>query len=509
MVHKDNKRALIFLYFCDFMSIDLAITKYAEGYELFFVGCDKSMGLCHPNPSGNKLYCQMCMRTSEKQLHKYIKNKNIPYSFVRISDLSTPIIDAHAKQMSFDYNSVAELKDLTYKEVEIGYGALSTYVSFTRNITPSFNEALHEYLDTMLRAQVRMVDIIDGYIDTVKPDLVVFHNGRFNNVKPFLGVCQRRGIDFITTETNSERSGVLEENNFHNDVPHSVKAIYNKIESAWENAGDNKEVIGASFFEKRRNGKRAGDVVYTKRQNKNELPDGFDKGKYNIAIFNSSEDEYYSVSKEFDNNVMYQNQYVALKDIFEHFKDRDDIHFYLRIHPNLGSVPFKSHTDLYDLDYKNVTILSPYSPVDSYALMEASNKVVVFSSTMGLESSYWGKAVVALDLCEYSYRNIVYEPKTREEMFSLIEDKNLLPLNSKKECLKVACYYLGYHTLPYNHLRPVPYRWKLLGHEFLGTSIYKLCGSMRLYSFIEKCVFYSFIFSKKGRRFWNISKTTK
>ena len=140
--------------------------------------------------------------------------------------------------------------------------------------------------------------------------------------------------------------------------------------------------------------------------------------------------------------VLFQNQYIALSTIFERYKDNKEIHFYLRIHPNLAKVPFKSHTMLYNLNYDNVTIIPPTSPISSYTLMDNAEKVLVFDSTMGLESSYWGKPVIAMCICFYSGYNIAYEPRNTEEFFALIEEKGLVPKNAPKENYYKLAYRL-------------------------------------------------------------------
>jgi len=504
-----NKTALVFLYFCDHMAIDVALSKYKEGYELLFVGCDKTIGICHPNPIGNRLYCDFCKWNMNKQVHSFFNDNHIPYKHLSIRDLITPEIKANANKLTFRYNSVKDLKSIIYKDVEIGYGAFSTYVSFTRNITPSINAAFHEYIDNLLRSEVMMIDAIEGYLKLINPDLVIFHNGRFNNVKPFLGLCERHQIDFIATESQILDNGQLCEDDFYNISPHSIDAISEKMDKAWVNAGEKRTEIGNSFFENRRKGKRAGDIVYTAKQKDGELPNNFTRGVHNIAIFNSSEDEFFAISKEYDEGVMFPNQYDALKMIFDHYKGREDYHFYLRIHPNLGNVPYLSHMSLYTLVYDNVTIIPPYASVSSYALMEACEKVIVFNSTMGVESAYWGKPVIALSHCMYSCLNVEYEPKSTDELFELINNENLRPINNKEACLKAACYLMGYHTKEYKNISPYYYRWKFLGQEFRGTSLYTLFGSRKIYSFAEKCLFYSFVFSKKCRRYWKIASLTK
>lgn len=504
------KKAVVFLYFCDYMAIDAAIDLYKEGFELYLIGCDRHIGFCHANPTGFTPYCMLCRYNMRKQTKEYLDAKGIPYHYLAIGEIISSEIKENSSNVKFNYQSVSELKNVTYKNVEIGYGAFSVFVSFTRNITPSFNQTFHEYVDNILRKEVQMIDALDSYFDEILPDIVVFHNGRFNNVKPFLGLCQQRGIDYIATETYEKEDWTLMKDFTMNDIPHSMSVVKSKIDKAWISAGVNGLNIGRTFFEKRRAGKNTGDKkIYVKNQHKGELPSGFDNSKYNIAIFNSSEDEFFSISKEYDKGVLYPRQYEALKDIFEHFKDRPDIHFYLRIHPNLANVPYKSHTDLYRLKYPNVSIISPSSSVSSYALLDASDKVVVFNSTMGIEASYWGKPVVALNKGLFSGFNIVYEPSDKQDMFSLLDNKNLQAVNNPIDCCKIACYLLGCHTIHYTNIHPVRSRWFLAGKELKWTSTYKIFASEKLYCLIEKFVYHMQIISNQSRKWNNLGNLTK
>ncbi len=502
------KKVLISVIHNDYMSMDLGITKYKEGYDVYFVGCDKSVNYCgFQNPRGCKMLCNICSRAMKSEIMKLIKEDPGRYHYVPISELMNSEMISHAGKMVFNYSNTKELKELTYKDVEIGYAAFSSFVSLTRNVMPTYNEVLKSYLDEVLRREVRMTDALDAYIDDLKPDLIIFHNGRMPNCKPAYCLAKAKGIDYISTE-RIPSTGKSIMDNFINDVPHSYPAVHAKIERVWAQAGDEKYDIGKSFYENRYHSKPAGDKVYTKDQKLGMLPEGFDPSKRNIVIFNSSEDEYFSVSKKLDESILFPTQYIALNTIFERYKDSKDIHFYLRIHPNLAKVPFKSHTMLYDLEYDNVTIIPPTSPISSYTLMDNADKILVFDSTMGMESSYWGKPVIAMCICYYSGFNIAYEPKTTKELYDLIEDDNLKPKEAPKE---------NYYKLAYRLMLQVGDRLKYYdctekmlsipfknGEQLRVYSPFKFLGSNYIYTLTIhaiKLLSRKGIFSKYGDKY--------
>lgn len=491
------KKAIIFVQENTFMAFDEAVIRRKEGYEVYLVGCDKTAGICNINARGVTCKCQLCNYMTRKFSNELCR-KDENYHYINLSELVTESMRKEMEGLTFEYNTVQELKDLKFHDVEIGYGAFSTFVTKTRNITPEFNKTEREYINMMIRGEVLMTLAVEDYMKQMNPDLLVFHNGRFNNFKPWINLAQKYQIDYVATETITAPDGTMMKNNFINDIPHSFKALIDKAELAWKNCGEAEGTkIGKEFFENRRNSKPAGDKVYTKHQQQGKLPDNFDPKKRNIAIFNSSEDEYFSISKEFDNSVLFPSQYEGLKILFEEYKDKKEFHFYLRIHPNLGGIPYKSHMMLYELKYDNVTIIPPKSDVSSYALMDAAEKVIVFNSTMGMESSYWGKAVIALGKDYYSGYDIVYQPQSVEELFELINKVDLPCKQDIKACYKLACFLMGYaaESFKYYHNKIEQWHGKIYPMK-------KLLGSSKLYQVVNLMIHKVSLYYGNGKKFW-------
>lgn len=481
------KKALVFLGNTDFMGLEEAMIHYKKGYDIFLVACDKSMGVCNANYFISPALCHLCKATTKNKVLPLVKKYK--WHIISLSDLITKESRENAVNAKFEYSNVQELKNLTYRGVDIGYGAFSTFVTYTRNVMPTFNEYLYKYIDYELRHEMMMTDAMIKYVDEISPNLVIFFNGRIANSKPIACIAKNRGIDYITTERlivdgpKPDKYRIVLKFDFYNDSSLSFKARHFFMEEQWEKGGEDKYIKAKCFFEDRYHARPAGDVIYTKKQRLGELPPGFDKNKRNISIFNSSEDEYCAISKEFDDAALFPTQYDALKTLFEHYKDDPTIHFYLRIHPNLAKVPYRSHTALYTLKYDNVTIISPQDSVSSYTLMDNSEKVIVFMSTMGLESSYWGKPVIALNRCFYSYQNVVYEPKTVNEFFCLIDNKELKRIEQPIEnWYKVAYSFGGNVGDQYDYFPTKQYRFTnpISKKSILYFSGFKILGSTRI-----------------------------
>ena len=135
---------------------------------------------------------------------------------------------------------------------------------------------------------------------------------------------------------------------------------------------------------------------------------------------------------------------------------------------------------LYNLKYDNVTIIPPKSNISSYALMESAEKVIVFNSTIGLESSYWGKAVIALGRDFYSEYNVVHQPHNEQEVYEMIDNINLPCLKDEISCFKLACFIMNYGTESFRYYKNKVFNWH--GFVYPWTTF---LGSSKLFHMLE------------------------
>ena len=68
----------------------------------------------------------------------------------------------------------------------------------------------------------------------------------------------------------------------------------------------------------------------------------------------------------------------------------------------------------------NLNIILPDSPLDSYALMDACEKVISFSSTMGVEAGYWRRPCLLIGHAFYEDLGCCYRPETHDELIGLL-----------------------------------------------------------------------------------------
>ena len=478
------------------VTIDDILSSKKELDEIYWCYCHNALSVCHGNLSGCPCICDFCHSMYKRYEKKYGKGVHV---------IPIDRQDFIHKTHSWQFNSIEQIKSIVYRDVYIGYGILSLYLSYTRDLDIANMDGFRNYFTPIVSEICDYVDHLYDLLNQIKPDEIMSFNGRFFDNRLFYDIANVLGIKYTALEVvfgNGDRGKPLKKVRFIGGLPHSIKVVTQKINDLWLNSplsDEKKTEIAASFYNKRRKGKYDLDTVYISAQKQGVLPEGFDPNQRNIAIFNSSEDEYSAVGGEWDDTI-FASQYEAVDYILQ--RSSPDIHYYLRIHPHLKGVKYKAHMDLYALSkYPNLTIIPPESEVSTYDLMNACEKVVTFGSTMGIESAFWGKPSVLLRRSMYENLDICYQASCKEEVIPLLESK--LDPKPQLGALKFAYYILDREYGVEKSNIDIDIEEKtFLGLIFHFTPYFKIWGSQFLY---QTAYFYHCIllprFSKKISRF--------
>lgn len=461
---------------------DEAEKMLAEGYEVHFAYCCGIMDYCYLNYERRPSICRFCRRFSRKLV------KALPPEVV-----IHPLKARKGVHEVPEFHSAADIKKLQYRDANIGYGVLSTFISLTRNCDPVMGPEATALFRHNLGELYKLTDVMAELLDDIHPDLVSLYNGRWDHNRSLFDMAKKRGIALHCLENSATRLNYQKYFSpiVYDSIPQEISKFKPRMEKVWQLAPEPEEEkirIGRDFFNKRRGGIAAGDYCYTAGQRRGELPDGWDDSKINIAIFNSSEDEFASIGAEFDRYALFPSQLTALDYLFSHVTD-PKYHFYLRVHPNLKNIPFRYHTDLYELDkkYANVTVIRADEPASTYDIMAAAEKVIVFGSTMGVESAYWGKPVILLAGALYYDFDLCHTPKTPEGFISMVQSE-LKPIPS--DAFPMIGYYFEHQYLL---ARPLSEKYlrrsvklPFLKKRFTVCDIYRFCGSTVLMRMVEE-----------------------
>lgn len=367
-----------------------------------------------------KINCFMCKNTFKKGI-QMVKSNNLEI--------------INLKKIKYKYNSdikdistIEELKNINYKWINIGISIVSTIIFQLKNRDHGFNvnenqRNIIEYIDTYKY----LYDNLSKIISNIMPTTWYIFNGRFFTNDVFIKLFQKSEIPFFTHERWADMNKYLLRNWV---LPHDINENTKEIYELWKNWDINKIDIANSYFEERRKSIIRSWTSFTDKQKTWKLPENFSKRQTNITIFNSTIEEYASIP--WWENLLYKDENDWIEKILESFQNETNIHFYIRIHPNLKWLDNTQARKLSEIwkKYSNCTIINPEDSVSSYTLLDNSAKIITFWSTIWVEWTYWNIPVILLWRALYEKLDVAYIPKNHEETIDLIR-KKLLPKNKE------------------------------------------------------------------------------
>ena len=458
------------------MELELMQQLKSAGHNIFVLKCATGIESCYFNPCHNLLGCAICTARTDR-FHQQL---NIPTQQISSFQNLTPA--------DFNIPNFATLQELLtweYNGINIGRGIASSVISLERDYGIFDNKRQIELLKVQARSAVNSLLNFEQTLAKVQPDMVYLFNGRFAEQFPLLELCLKNKIEFKTYECGSNKQKYQV---FDNALPHSIEGIKNIMGRLWnEEKGAIKNKIAEEWYTNKRKGTSINRVNFIKNQKSGTLPDDFDKNKRNMVFFNSSEDEMKAVGEWA--NPMFENQNDAIRKTLNYFlANHPNFHFYVRMHPNLAKVDNIQTKELYDLKSPNLTLIHPKESIDSFALVDACEKVITFGSTIGIETTFWGKPSILFGKSFYEGLDAVYVPDSYESFFELIQIIDLSP--KPKENTYPYAYYLDVCGIEFEYF---VYDGKLNSHfdsvkmdRITSQTFFNLIGSLRQFGLWKK-----------------------
>lgn len=397
--------------------IELIKTAVALGEEVYVLYCGAELSTCVFNPTHNIVGCALC---KSRTLHWALK-AGVPSE--RMIKLDR---DLFPEDLPFAFpRDLQEMMEVEIDGVNIGRGAASSTISILREYQLDFAGRHRALIELELSNAVGALLNYKSALSRVEPDRVVLFNGRHSEMWPMIGLCSANNVAYETHERggNSQLYQV-----FENSLPHSIAARKQLMNEVWDAApAEERREAALSWYRAKRRGTHTDDKNYLGKQSAGTLPAGFDSGKHNVVIFNSSEDELQAIAEW--ENPLFRQQNEAIVRVLDALAEQSDVHVYIRMHPNLTGVDNQQTKELYELNQDNLTLLRPEHSVDTYALMDAGDVVLTFASSAGVEATFWGTPSVLFGRAFYEGMDAVYQPDSFTALMELLCTRGLAPKN--------------------------------------------------------------------------------
>ena len=137
--------------------LDEAILLSKENNVVYFAYCGGVCEMCTFNIRGSVGVCKLCSLCTKMLLNKYgIKAINL-----------SAYNKSKGDPIHFNYSNAEDLRKITYRDVNIGLGITSSFISLTRNMSPLMDCEGRKYFNAHLNQNVRIVDALYNLINKI------------------------------------------------------------------------------------------------------------------------------------------------------------------------------------------------------------------------------------------------------------------------------------------------------------------------------------------------------
>ncbi|MCH2114548.1 MAG: hypothetical protein MK171_06530 [Pirellulales bacterium] len=387
-----------------------------EGESVILTHCDLQAGTCSANLMGSRLICSACRYSTRKS----------------VADTGLELV--HLRQTQ-DESGALELA--RHDRTELLEGVNSCLITLVRVLKNDLNR--NPLLRWIKRRNFRTATVLfkamTALMKTRQVHRIEVLNGRYACMKIGLIAAQRFGLDYNTLDFSCVGRPMV----FRGHTPHDRKAIQQRIRRSPPD-----EAIAQQYYMARKD-KRFNP--FAGRHQISAAPCAPRKTQKKVAFFLSSQDECESLGPEW--RSPFQKSAEVVRQACEEFPD---YFFCVRFHPNQANILSDITSEFRQLQHlSNVEIYYPDDQVDSYSLIEWSDLVVTFASTVAVEACWAGKAVVQLGPSFFDELGISYTPKSTSEFLQL------LGTNLKASPRRGAAQFANYDMNDFDDLKYLEY----------------------------------------------------
>ncbi len=371
-----------------------------RGAQVGFVTCGGGLEICDRANlwEAPPMPCGTCTR--------YVADSIAAHGF-QATPLANGWAATDATWPELDELSFADLRAVTHRGVPLGELVDIPVKWFLMSADVDHDPLAPLTFRRFLRASRQVVDGVLDALDRDRPDVVLLLNGLFFFESIAWWVCRDQGIDVVTYERGFIKETLVFRRN-------QAACLY-EMDELWAQWGDvaltdaeADELDG--YLRERELGLRTidrfwGDARFEgpERQRTGRLVSLFTNLTWDSAVIGQE--------LAFDSIGAWVSAAV------EAFAQRPDDELVIRIHPAEVKLPGKQTRepiealirDRYPELPPNVRIVGALDPTSSYPLMAASDAVLVFSSTTGLEAAVRGVPVIVAGRTHYRDRGFTVD----------------------------------------------------------------------------------------------------
>jgi hypothetical protein len=409
--------------------LDIVQRELDRGNRVIFMYCRGNVGVCPANPprSGQarkQRYCLECQSRVKSGL-KWLDPGDGSLQAVEYDQYTASeevsiqsLMDTLERS---DKSNTAIKHIVNIEAVDVFEASYSTLMTNLRDSELDLKQHWSAFKN-LLRIGISSYYSARRHLINYAPDRVYVYNGRISRFRPLMRLVQRQEKELFVYEYPGR--DFLHYSLTRGTYPHDIGNASKELQDLFLKTAPDPVIVkneAETWFLNRSQRKLDGpqklflDSKLVHMKDDHSLP-VWDKSFFNIVFFVSSQDELGGIEENVKDLPF--GQVEAIKRIMEEFPD---IHCYVRIHPNLAGVDKRFVDNLSNLEQiKGVTVIAPESPVNSYALVNAADLVLVYASTIGVEAAFQKKPVISIGKSTYGEFMCTATVRTDKDLMRLI-----------------------------------------------------------------------------------------
>ncbi len=423
-----------------------------KGIPVAYFACHAGMSKCvlgtNRDAPQKAMPCKSCI-TQSRALYAGVESKVEGqasqvnwFSFERDDQLTSAL----------QHLPLADLMNFTWQGIPLGKLCLPGLRWILRIHHLNDDENTRYLLREYIASAWNVAKKFSAFLDETKPRAVVVFNGQFFPEAAARYVAQQRGLRVITHEVGLQPASAYFTEGEATAYPIHIPAEFEL--SARQNA------ILDAYLAKRFQGDftMAGIKFWTDIKGLDESflqkAAGFKQivPVFTNVIFDTSQPHA---------NTVFEDMFDWLDMVLQIIREHRETLFVIRAHPDELRVRKASRETVEGWvearqvkNEPNVIFVGPKEPLSSYELIQKSKFVMIYNSTIGLEASIMGAAVLCAGKARFTQYPTVFFPQTAEEVRNktkefLQAEKIEIPAEFKTNARKFLYYQLYKTSLPF------------------------------------------------------------
>jgi hypothetical protein len=330
--------------------------------------------------------------------------------------------------------------------------------------------------------------ITQRLIRLIQPTHLIVFNGRF----PCVAAIEAAGRSVHVKMLYHERGSTKHRYSLRSFTPHSRVEIQKEIDDYWSISQlslAEKQLIAHQFFQQQRGGADIAWTSFTKNQRRGIAAELVEKGRKAapsgvvVTYFTSSDDEIASLADSDYQNSLFSNQ----KNAFTRFLAivlSVGHSLIVRVHPHMA-IKSSLDKDRWDsllfcrdlLRSPRIEIVRSSSEISSYELLDTSDIIACYGSTIGIEASLSAKPVVQLGDGISIYDRLgqdIFVPDSIDSLTEWLSGGWKNYVRTSRSAEKYG-FWAAQHGIAYQYYKP----YDLFSGEFLGMNLQNQKATLR------------------------------